>query len=120
MIDSTPWAGRPHRGRPTVALKLTVADRATLEALLRTETTELRVARRAQGLVLLADGVCVPDVAMLLGINESTVNKWKLRFALKNPLDRLTDAPRSGRPISLFPAQTQRKLSPKRAARRAT
>jgi len=117
MIDPTPWATRPHRGRKIVPLPLRAAHREHLEMLLRTDTTELRIARRAQGILLLAGGVCVSDVAMLVGVHDSTINDWKIRFAGDNPLARLTDAPRTGRPISLFRLPTRPASSRKRAGR---
>ncbi len=101
MIDATPWKNRPHAGRPTIAVALAPRHRAACEALLRLGTTEQRIARRAQGLLLLADGLTTADVARLLGLHERTVFKWKRRFAVTDPTTRLADAPRSGRPLSL-------------------
>lgn len=120
MIDSSRWAGRYHPGKAVTPLKLSDAHRVELEAMLHTDRTELRVARRAQGILLLADGVCVADVAMLVGVHSSTVNDWKVRFTCENPLDRVQDAPRSGRPVSFFLRPTPRSSSPKRAVHRAT
>jgi hypothetical protein len=121
MIDPTPWVNRPHPGRKTVALPLRRAHRAELEATLRRTTTEQRVARRAQGLLLLADGVAAPDVAMLVGVHERTVEAWRKRFRdADNPLERLADAPRAGRPPSLSRTPTSRAWSPRRVARPAT
>jgi hypothetical protein len=117
MIDSTPWVNRPHPGRRTVALPLRPAHRAQLEATLRRTTTEQRVARRAQGLLLLADGVAAPDVAQLVGVHERTVEAWRKRFRdADDPIPLLADAHRAGRPPSLFRTPTSRASSPRPAA----
>ena len=120
MIDATPWAKRRHRGPATVPLAITPEQRAALEATLRRATTEQRVARRAQAVLLLAEGVPAPDLARLLGVHERTVLKWKRRFAGVDPMTKLADAPRAGRPPSLFRAPIVPRSSPKPAARRPT
>jgi hypothetical protein len=109
MIDSTPWANRRHNGRPTVPLELSAEDRARLEALLGPGKVEKRLFLRGQALLLMADGVPACDVAMVLGVNERTVFKWKKRFDTDKPLERLSDAPRPGRPPSL----SRRKTAPR-------
>jgi hypothetical protein len=120
MIDATPWANRPHPGPRAPTVTLTDEDRAYLEALLRTGRTEWRVARRAQGLLLMAEGVPEVDVARLVGVAERTVRKWYDRFGGAAPLARLTDAPRSGRPVSLFRRPTAPESSLRPANRRPT
>lgn len=70
--------------------------------MLRCGTTELRVARRAQALLLMAEGVGLGDIARLVGVNLRTVEEWRSRFQkAADPLAALADAPRSGRPPSL-------------------
>ena len=103
-----------------MALSLSKAQRSLCEQVLRSSTTERRVAQRAQGLLLLADGVTAGDTAMLLGVDLRTVFKWKLRVTLPDLDLLLTDAPRSGRPISLFLKRTPRVSSPKRVVRPRT
>jgi transposase len=61
------------------------------------------VALRAQALLMMADGVAAADVAVVLGVHERTVFRWRKRFACENPSARLADAPRSGRPPSSGP-----------------
>ena len=87
-------------------LELSVEDRARLEAMLGPGKVEKRIFQRGQALLLLADGVPGCDIGMLLGVHERTVFKWKKRFDTNKPLDRLTDAPRTGRPPSLSPRRT--------------
>jgi hypothetical protein len=106
MINATPWARRRHNGRPTVPLEVSAEDRAQLEAMLGPGKVEKRIFLRGQALLLLADAVPGCDIAMLLGVHERTVFKWKKRFCTDKPLARLTDAPRPGRPPSLSPTKT--------------
>ena len=120
MINSTPWARRSHPGPCTVRLKLSAEERAQFEAALRPATAEKRVVMRAQAVLLMADGVPAIDIAMLVGAHMRTVEKWRARFSCKKPVEKLADAPRSGRPPSLFRTQTVQKSSRKHAANRAT
>jgi len=107
MIDATPWANRPHRGPREESLVLRPEDRERIEAIVRLPTTQQRVAKRGQAVLLMADSVAIADVAMLVGANERTVRKWKKRFSAASPVDKLADDPRSGRPPSLSRRQTQ-------------
>ena len=108
MIDSTPWANRPHVGRPTVPLALSADQRADIEMAIRPEKAERRIVVRGQALLFMADGVPASDIAMVLGVHERTVFKWRRRFECENPATKLADAPRSGRPPSLSRTPTAR------------
>jgi hypothetical protein len=101
MIDSSPWANRVHPGPPTVRFALSDEQRWEVEAVLRPDKVEKRVARRAQALLLMADGVPACDIAMVIGVHERTVEKWRSRFLVGDPVKKLADAPRSGRPRAL-------------------
>lgn len=101
MIDYSALAGRAHGGRPTVALVLSAEQRARIEAAMRPAKAEQRVIRRAQAVLMMADGVPGTDIARLLGVDVATVQKWRRRFDCKDPAERLADAPRLGRPPSL-------------------
>ncbi len=101
MIDSSPWANRPHVGRPTVPLALSAGQRAEIEMAIRPEKAERRIVVRGQALLFMADGVAASDISMVLGVHERTVFKWRRRFECENPATKLADAPRSGRPPSL-------------------
>ncbi len=103
MIDSTPWAHRPHRGPRMAPFTLSDEQREAIEAAARPATAEKRIVLRAQATLLFADGVGASDVAMLLGVHPRTAFKWKKRFSVEDPESKLADAPRSGRPPSLFP-----------------
>jgi len=120
MIDSTPWAKRVHGGRRTIPLSLTASERERLERLLRLGTVERRIALRAQAALLLADGVTGHDAAVLLGVSDSTVDEWKLRFRDGNVVEKLADAPRPGRPRALSRPPNERRSSRRRAESRET
>jgi DUF1365 family protein len=108
MIEYGALAGRAHGGRPTVAIVLSAEKRARIEAAMRPAKAEQRVVRRAQALLMMADGVPGTDIARLLGVHVVTVQTWRRRFKCENPDDKLADAPRSGRPPSLSRTPSQR------------
>ncbi|MGH7270440.1 MAG: helix-turn-helix domain-containing protein [Polyangiaceae bacterium] len=62
---------------------------------------EQRIVRRAQAVLMMADGVPATDIARLLGMHVCTVDDWRKRFDCAKPSEKLADAPRSGRPPSL-------------------
>jgi hypothetical protein len=101
MIDPTPWAHRPHPGPRTVPLPLSDAQRIDLEAALRPDKAENRIVRRAHAALFMAAGVPAADIAMVLGVHARTVERWRARFSCPDPVAKLADAPRSGRPPSL-------------------
>ncbi len=68
---------------------------------MRPEKAERRIVTRAQAVLFMADGVPACDIAMVLGVHERTVFKWRKRFECEAPALKLADAPRSGRPPSL-------------------
>ena len=120
-INPEPWVSRPHPGPRAKPLALTAAQREAVEAAVRPAKTEVRKVRRAEALLLMAAGVGGGDIAMLLGVHGWTVEKWKARFAAaSDPVAKLADAPRSGRPASLSPRPTVRGSKPPRASRRET
>jgi exonuclease VII small subunit len=73
-----------------------------VEATLRPEKAEQRVVRRAEAVRRMAAGVAAPDIAMLLGVHVRTVYKWRQRSSGPDPVAKLADAPRPGRPRSLY------------------
>jgi Winged helix-turn helix len=101
VIDPSPWANRPHPGRPTVPFKLSPEQRIDVEAALRPDKVERRVFQRGQALLLMADSVPMTDIAKLVGVHIRTVFRWRTRFQCDHPEAKLADAPRSGRPPSL-------------------
>jgi len=72
-----------------------------LDALLRRR--DCREQHRAQALLWLAQGLPAVEVADLLGVSRQTVYNWADRYRARSGcglLDRLADAPRSGRPAT--------------------
>ena len=120
MIDYGELAGRPHGGRPTILLVLSAEERARTEAAVRPAKAEQRVVRRAQALLMMADGVPGTDIARVLGVHVRTVQEWRRRFDCDNPADKLADAPRSGRPPFLSRTPTRRGSKRKPVVRRVT
>lgn len=121
MINPEPWVSRPHPGPRAERLPLTPKQREGIEVAVRPATTEVRISNRAQALLLMAEGVGSGDVAMLLGVHVRTVFRWKKRFVgSDDPVAKLADAPRSGRPPSLSRTPTQHASKPKRVDRQRT
>ena len=84
-------------------------DRAAVEAAICPAKAEQRIVRRGQAVLLMASGVSVRDTARAVGVNARTVGRWRRRFAeADDPVARLADAPRSGRPPSLSRTPTRR------------
>jgi transposase-like protein len=102
MIDPEPWVSRRHRGPRGIALALGAEERAAIEEAIRPAKAEQRVVRRGQAALLMASGVSVRDTARAVGVDARTVGRWRKRFAeADDPVAKLADAPRSGRPPSL-------------------
>jgi len=78
-------------------IMLTVEQRGELERRVRAHTTQVRDRRRAQVILLCADGISLHQIGERVDMNEHQVTLWRRRF-LDNGVDGLVDAPRSGRP----------------------
>lgn len=79
---------------------LTARQRLDLEIIVA-RALSAREYRRARALLWLSDGESVESVAELLGVSRQTVYNWVGMFRDRSeldPTDRLTDAPRPGRP----------------------
>jgi transposase len=83
--------------RVATIIDLSVEERAELEGLSRRRRTAQGLARRAQIVLLAAEGFENKAIAQRLGAVENTVGKWRRRFA-EHRLDGLFDEPRPGRP----------------------
>ena len=84
------------RGRKTsVTIRLTPAERQTLQAWQRSTTMSAGRARRGRIILLLADGVTISDIAATVGISRRFVYKWVQRF-LAQGLEGLADKPGRG------------------------
>jgi len=86
---------------------LTQSQRSELESWRRSGTTEARLAQRADIVLRCADGERNETIAAALRINADTASKWRHRF-LKQGVDGLRDAPRSGKPRQITHELEQR------------
>lgn len=81
-------------------VKLTKADRESLEALLSKGELKVRVQKRAIALQMLDKGMSYQQVKDLIGISHISLSKWARLYNAEG-LSMLYDKPRSGRPIGL-------------------
>ena len=79
-------------------LTLTRPLREELESLVRSQTAEVRLARRARIVLLAAEGSTNAAIAARVGVTEKTARLWRDRFTASPRLETLRDRPRSGRP----------------------
>ena len=77
---------------------LSAAVRAELEAVVRCQTAEVRLVRRARIALLAADGWPNTRIAEKLGLTDKSVRLWRARIAAEPVRKSLRDKPRSGRP----------------------
>jgi transposase len=77
-------------------------ERATLEALTRRTTVAAGLVRRAQMVVLAADGMPLDRIAREVGVDRTIVRTWIDRYRAGG-LAALQDRPRSGRPRTFSP-----------------
>ena len=87
-------------GRPIAPLKVSPAIRAQLEGITRSRSMPHALVRRAQIVLLAANGMNNTTIAAKVGLSRAMVGVWRKRF-LDQELMGLYDAPRTGGPRSI-------------------
>ena len=91
--------------KPAAALAMSAAQRADLQAVVRSGKTPPRVGARAMIVLAAADGRPINAIAQEFGVSRPTVYLWRHRFHQAGVVGLLKDAPRPGRRCALTPDQ---------------
>ena len=94
-------------GRPRQTLILTLQEKQKLELIARRPKTSQSQALRARIVLACAENNTHQNIACVLRTTPATVGKWRNRF-VKNRLQALGDAPRSGPPRSVSDAEVEK------------
>ncbi len=97
-------------GRPIPVLRLSEAERETLQNWARRPKSAQALALRARIVLRCAEGVTNTEVARQMGVRKATAGKWRQRFVDRR-LDGLLDEPRPGAPRKITDADVERALA---------
>ena len=101
------------RGPKPSPVILSDAERQELEALTRRHSTPQQVALRGRIVLAAADGANNGQIARLLDVSLDMARRWRERWLVLQPAsladlpvtERLTDAPRPGKPVRITAEQ---------------
>ncbi len=101
------------RGPKPPAIELSDVERQELDALTRRHTTPQQLALRARIVLAAAAGANNAQIARALDVSLDMVRRWRERWLVLQPAsseelpipDRLTDAPRPGKPVRITAEQ---------------
>jgi putative transposase len=101
------------RGPQPPTITLSDAERQTLEQLVRGHRTSQQLALRARVILAAAEGANNSQIARQEGVHIDTVRLWRVRWLGLQAValddlsveDRLTDAPRPGKPVRITAEQ---------------
>jgi len=94
--------------RIATAIVLSADERNVLTKLARSNTTSVRLARRAQMVLLATDGLDNTQIAVELGLGRVQVGRWRDRYAQMGLAGIERDATRSGRKPTVDAAEIVR------------
>lgn len=107
------------RGPKPPAITLTDTERQALEALTRRHATPQQLALRARIVLAAAGGANNAQIARLLDVSLDMARRWRDRWRVLQPAsladlpvaDRLTDAPRPGKPVRITAEQVAQMIA---------
>ena len=94
--------------RVAATIVLTIEERNVLTKLARSNTTSVRLARRAQIVLLAADGVDNTQIAEQMGAGRVQIGRWRERYAKFGLAGIERDLPRGGRKPAIDAAEIVR------------
>jgi transposase len=89
-----------------VSIELSEEERVQLESWARRHTSAQALAQRSRIVLAAAAGLKNTEIARRLGIDRSSVSKWRSRFSERR-LDGLLDEPRPGKPRTITDEQVE-------------
>jgi transposase len=92
-------------------IHLSSTERHELQRLARSATTSVRMARRAQIVLLAADGLENQHIATQVGVGRVQVSRWRDRYADGGLSAIEQDLPRGGRPAHIDAAEIVRRTT---------